>query len=1302
MKKLTILSVLLLELAITSFGQSSKVTYSVASVADLSLRIPQPSEVIEVRHGSSSNLWPAPLSYTYVSNSTATVRFPYVRMPSTGVGRYESSAINNPVQDIRYWGAISGDGADDSASVQAALDWSAGNRRIFIPVGVWRFESPITLPYDYQEFDGGGFNANIQIAHNGNGFQHFGVTNGVPRRYNIIFRNIRMTTAAGFTPQSAFRLDDVSSSELDHVYVTQGSGVGFNRAVETFGHYDLDNAIYGGNWGFNISFCQLWNKAGGDYVVWGDGGPGSTGGPNDIRILNSYISGGLSGSPTNGAAGAVFLQNCNMVRVENCDFEQYSTNGVWIGTNVQSASILNNRFENQGGTTATRRLIHFDEYTTQGHVVMGNMMLIQGGGGSITRISGPGDSKYIPASIIDPSFEGPGQLFASTWLVGTNLDGNFRDAGPYGNKLAVMDRLLSATNSIGVAVYDGTNNPRAFIVLRDSGDGTGTNSRVDFLAASSKSSLPLYFLGSVTNAVITATGSSILGLPANGNAFSVYGSGMFGPDPSSPYVGGWSSVPNLLGIRSSDTNRLALFVGTIDGVENRRVQLIEDPVAKTVTLSHGYTTGGGATLFQVGLNVVMSMTDSLVTFPTNVVIMPGASITFGGVTRTDWPTGGGGTNSWKIEVNNAEVTEPSLDDTPTVSWDVTGSSIAAIVPTGSITTNHLNPAAIAFFASAANSALTGTPTVNGTNLMALLNAKIDSDPDLVAVSALTGTGLLARTGAGTYAERTLTGDAEITVANGNGVSGNPTLSIGAAIARVASMAATYQPLSAVLTQLATLNGSGLTNLNATTAFSSGTVPISRLASGTPDGTKFIRDDGTLVTPGGSGDATQSGNNSFTGTNAYTKTLVVSNQTANPAIVWVGTNTAGGTWQSGDIGTWDTGVNPSVGLRVRSLQGHLRIEVTDTNVISHTGFNFTNAPYSQWTFQRDKSNNGETYQEGRGPLMSAGSDTTEYYRLGMKSSGMYTVTGKGGFDWMPTNGYFRILGPGVGLSAPSAGEGLEFIYESTNALYGAGGCGRGAITVYDRAASLYGDLRINARNTRFSGAGTDVMNVSNALVEITGALKVGGTNVLDEVALKAPLASPALTGNPTVPTASAGDNDTSAASTAFVAAAVAVGNTNHTAGKTIASFFAPQAHAPASNPASYGTRNAIPVLEFDPSTQEQSRWVINLPVGYASSTATVVLRWTTTATSGDGRMGARFWKVTGVDVDADDFATAVEATTTCSATAGTTVATTLSAVNLDGLVGGEVGILEVYRDTGDAADTINSNDIQLLSVEVRAE
>jgi len=57
-----------------------------------------------------------------------------------------------------------------------------------------------------------------------------------------------------------------------------------------------------------------------------------------------------------------------------------------------------------------------------------------------------------------------------------------------------------------------------------------------------------------------------------------------------------------------------------------------------------------------------------------------------------------------------------------------------------------------------------------------------SDADLDALAGLSSNGLIARTGAGTAAVRTLTGSAsEISVANGDGVSGNPTLSLPSSI-----------------------------------------------------------------------------------------------------------------------------------------------------------------------------------------------------------------------------------------------------------------------------------------------------------------------------------------------------------------------------------------------------------------------------------------------------------------------------------------------------------------------------------------
>jgi hypothetical protein len=63
----------------------------------------------------------------------------------------------------------------------------------------------------------------------------------------------------------------------------------------------------------------------------------------------------------------------------------------------------------------------------------------------------------------------------------------------------------------------------------------------------------------------------------------------------------------------------------------------------------------------------------------------------------------------------------------------------------------------------------------GTNIQAW-------DADLDAVAALSSTGFAARTASNTWAQRTVTGTAnEITVTDGNGVSGNPTLSIPSAV-----------------------------------------------------------------------------------------------------------------------------------------------------------------------------------------------------------------------------------------------------------------------------------------------------------------------------------------------------------------------------------------------------------------------------------------------------------------------------------------------------------------------------------------
>jgi hypothetical protein len=126
------------------------------------------------------------------------------------------------------------------------------------------------------------------------------------------------------------------------------------------------------------------------------------------------------------------------------------------------------------------------------------------------------------------------------------------------------------------------------------------------------------------------------------------------------------------------------------------------------------------------------------------------------------------------------------------------------------------------------------------------------DADLTAISALSTTGIAVRTGAGTWTTRTLTGTADkITVTNGDGVSGNPTVTI----------AATYVGQNTITTlgtiTTGTWNGTAIINTYGGTGLASytqgdilyydaGTV-LSKLAKNT-SATRYLSNTGTNNNP----------------------------------------------------------------------------------------------------------------------------------------------------------------------------------------------------------------------------------------------------------------------------------------------------------------------------------------------------------------------------------------------------------------------------------------------------------------------
>ncbi len=175
-------------------------------------------------------------------------------------------------------------------------------------------------------------------------------------------------------------------------------------------------------------------------------------------------------------------------------------------------------------------------------------------------------------------------------------------------------------------------------------------------------------------------------------------------------------------------------------------------------------------------------------------------------------------------------------------------------------------------------------------------------------------------------------------------------------------------------------------------------------------------------------------------------------------------------------------------------------------------------------------------------------------------GLESVTGDGVDNTDPNNPVLTfpvagevILSPAGGVSAGNLQEGIEeldaeiqaTLVSSTNiktvnsnSLVGSGNVTVGDALVGDplsqfsstTSAQLRGVVSDESGNAEllFGGATPSAITLTNG----TGLPQNGVTNLTSDLALKAPLASPALTGTPTAPTAAVGTNNTQVATTAY--------------------------------------------------------------------------------------------------------------------------------------------------------------------------
>jgi len=159
------------------------------------------------------------------------------------------------------------------------------------------------------------------------------------------------------------------------------------------------------------------------------------------------------------------------------------------------------------------------------------------------------------------------------------------------------------------------------------------------------------------------------------------------------------------------------------------------------------------------------------------------------------------------------------------------------------------------------------------------------------------------------------------------------------------------------------------------------------------------------------------------------------------------------------------------------------------------------------------------------------------------------------------------------------------------------------------------------------------------------------------------------------------------------------------GDTLAIFTPHAAQFPASNYATFNTRNTHLVLQFDTTTQETIYFSGVMPRNYAGGNLTVSVTWSAaSAITGTIGWGVTFERIAsgGDDMDADSFATEQTITaTTVSGTSGvvlkTSVTITAGATGTDSIAAGDDFRIRIRRDV--ANDTA-TGDAELWSVEIR--
>jgi hypothetical protein len=150
------------------------------------------------------------------------------------------------------------------------------------------------------------------------------------------------------------------------------------------------------------------------------------------------------------------------------------------------------------------------------------------------------------------------------------------------------------------------------------------------------------------------------------------------------------------------------------------------------------------------------------------------------------------------------------------------------------------------------------------------------------------------------------------------------------------------------------------------------------------------------------------------------------------------------------------------------------------------------------------------------------------------------------------------------------------------------------------------------------------------------------------------------------------------------------------------FTALAVESPTASYATLDTRNAHPVLDFDAGSDESAVFRGILSPWYRGGGVNVKLIWAATSATAGNVIWSVSWEripQSGLDIDADSFATAVTASAAADGVSGETTETVISfsdGAAMDSVAAGEMFRLKVMRDADNGSDTMTA-DAELLAV-----